>query len=58
MFLVLTSSRINVMLKARRERWKDCRRDRDKLFFWVKRNESKWKEMDAKSPEAKASKVG
>lgn len=46
------------MLKARRERWKDCRRDRDELFFWVKRNESKWKEMDAKSPEAEASKVG
>lgn len=46
------------MLKASRERWKDCRKDRDELFFWVTRNESKWKEMDAKSLEAEASKVG
>lgn len=35
------------------EIWKDCRRDRDELFFWVM-----WKEMDAKSPEAEANEVG
>jgi len=35
------------------EIWKDCRRDRDELFFWVM-----WKEMDAKSLEPEANEVG
>jgi len=48
-----------VILKARKELWEDYRRDREELFFWVTRNQRKWKEMGAKSSEqAETSEIG
>lgn len=58
-FRVLISSRNNMILKASRELWEDCRRDREELLFWMMRNQRKWKEMGAKSSEqAEANYIG
>lgn len=49
----------NVVLKASRKLLKDCRRDRDELFFCVTRNQRRWKEMGGESTEqAGANEVG